>query len=395
MADGQTLGHNAVAPADPEARLAFLRETTDRALAGETIGIAPFDALRFVAAECAIPRRFINDHLAGFALDAEGWRPASEDDLLLYCYHVAGAVGCMMAVIMGVDPADEDTLDRAADLGLAFQLSNIARDLVEDHGVGRVYIPADWNEGAPSDRAALARHAERLGALVGHYEASARVGAARLPFRSRWAVLSAANIYGAIARKVVARGERAWDTRTVIHKPAKLVHLINALVECGDKPSHATASGCGAGRMSRMAARRSTSPPLPWMRSSTPRTIPLGGGGGVRWRDPLCAGPELLAECRRSSAARPATPSRPGATAARRASLSTRSDRFGMAAARRAGATRLLLPALLRDRRQQGFRTSPSGDQRCGVYGYPLDRATAHRRAAARAAVRRTRRSTR
>lgn len=236
MADGQTLGHDAVAPADPATRLAFLRETTDRALAGETIGVAPFDALRVVAAECDVPRRFIDDHLAGFALDAEGWRPQSEDDLLRYCYHVAGAVGCMMAVIMGVDPADEDTLDRAADLGLAFQLSNIARDLVEDHGVGRVYVPASWGMVDPADRAGLADHGERLAALVERYEASARVGAARLPLRARWAVLSAANIYGAIARKVIGRGESAWDSRTVIHKPAKLIHVINALVECGDKP---------------------------------------------------------------------------------------------------------------------------------------------------------------
>ncbi|MGE0178931.1 MAG: phytoene/squalene synthase family protein [Sphingomonas sp.] len=236
LADGQTLGHNAAPPADPGARIAFLRETTDRALAGETVGIAPFDALRVVAAECAIPRRFIDDHLAGFALDAEGWRPASEEDMLRYCYHVAGAVGCMMAVIMGVDPAAEDTLDRAADLGLAFQLSNIARDLVEDHAVGRVYVPADWGDIDPADRPALAHHAERLAALVERYEASARVGAARLPFRARWAVLSAANIYGAIARKVVARGPAAWDSRTVIHKPAKLVHVVNALVECGDRP---------------------------------------------------------------------------------------------------------------------------------------------------------------
>lgn len=246
MADGQTLGHNAVAPADPEARLAFLRETTNRALAGEAIGIAPFDAVRVVAAECGIPRRFIDDHLAGFALDAEGWRPASEDDLLLYCYHVAGAVGCMMAVIMGVDPADDDTLDRAADLGLAFQLSNIARDLVEDHQVGRVYIPLDWGAADPADRARLAGHAERLAALVERYEASARVGAARLPFRARWAVLSAANIYGAIARKVVARGPAAWDSRTVVHKPAKLIHVVNALVECGDKPEPIDRAGLWA-----------------------------------------------------------------------------------------------------------------------------------------------------
>ena len=243
LADGQTLGHGAVAPADPERRIVYIRETTDRALAGETVGVAPFDALRVVAGECGIPRRFMDDHLAGFALDAEGWRPQSEDDLLRYCYHVAGAVGCMMAVIMGVSPDDEDTLDRASDLGLAFQLSNIARDIVEDHGVGRVYIPTEWGAVDPADRVVLAGIAERLGALVERYEASARVGAARLPFRARWAVLSAANIYGGIARKVMARGTSAWDSRTVVHKPEKLVLVINALVECGDRPEPVDRTG--------------------------------------------------------------------------------------------------------------------------------------------------------
>ena len=235
LADGQTLGHDAAAPSDPERRIAFIRETTDRALAGEQVGMAPFDALRVVSAECGIPRRFIRDHLDGFALDADGWRPQSEDDLLRYCYHVAGAVGCMMAIVMGVSPDEEETLDRAADLGIAFQLANIARDIVEDHGVGRLYLPADWlGDGGmePGDRAALAAIARRLAALVADYEASARVGAARLPFRSRWAVLAAANIYGDIARKVVARGERAWDSRTVVHKPAKLVFLVKALGQC-------------------------------------------------------------------------------------------------------------------------------------------------------------------
>ncbi len=239
LADGQTLGHGAVAPADPERRIAFIRKTTERVLAGERVGVAPFDALRVVAAECAIPRRFMDEHLAGFALDAEGWQPRTEQDLLLYCYHVAGAVGCMMAVVMGVDPDDQDTLDRAADLGIAFQLANIARDLVEDHGVGRSYVPLEWTGPGgldAADRPALAAIAERLAELARRYEASARVGARRLPFRARWAVLSAANIYGGIARKVVARGTSAWDTRTVINKPVKLVLLINALAECADQP---------------------------------------------------------------------------------------------------------------------------------------------------------------
>ena len=249
LADGQTLGHDAAAPVDPERRIAFIRETTDRALAGEQVGLAPFDALRVVSAECGIPRRYVDDHLDGFALDAAGWRPQSEDDLLRYCYHVAGAVGCMMAIVMGVSPEEEETLDRAADLGIAFQLANIARDIVEDHGVGRLYLPVEWvGSGGmdPGDRAALAAIATRLAALVGDYEASARVGAARLPFRSRWAVLAAANIYGAIARKVVMRGEGAWDSRTIVHKPAKLAFVVKALAQCADHPAMRERNGLWA-----------------------------------------------------------------------------------------------------------------------------------------------------
>ena len=240
LADGQILGHGAVAPADPERRLAFIREATERALAGEHVGIAPFDALRVLGRECALPRHLVDDHLAGFALDAAGWRPASEADLLRYCYHVAGAVGCMMAIVMGVPPDDADTIDRACDLGIAFQLSNIARDIVEDHDVGRIYVPAEWlRRGCvdPEDRAEIAAVARRLAALVADYEGSARVGAARLPFRARWAVLSAANIYGAIARKVVARGEGAWDSRTVVGKPAKFLLVARALLECAGRPA--------------------------------------------------------------------------------------------------------------------------------------------------------------
>ncbi|HET9428096.1 MAG TPA: phytoene/squalene synthase family protein [Allosphingosinicella sp.] len=238
LVDGQTLGHDATRLEDPMERVKLARTLTDRALAGEEVGVPAFDALRVVAAECAIPKRFIDDHLEGFALDAAGWRPADQDDLLRYCYHVAGAVGCMMALVMGVPPEEDDILRRAADLGIAFQLANIARDIVEDDGVGRTYLPADWlaEEGLersclslPQNRPALARLAARLARLAEPYQASARIGASRLPHRSRWAVLTAANVYGDIARKVVARGERAWDSRTVVGKTAKLGHVARAL----------------------------------------------------------------------------------------------------------------------------------------------------------------------
>ncbi len=231
LADGQALGHGQSRVADAQERLSAMRVKTAAALEGEVVGEMPFDALRLVAAESAIPPAFVWDHLDGFALDAREWRPRSEADLLTYCYHVAGSVGCMMAIIMGVDPGDRDTLDRASDLGIAFQLANIARDLSEDDSVGRCYVPEDWLTGLdvppgehmrPPYRPRVAVIGKWLAELAAEYEASARVGAARLPFRSRWAVLAAADIYGEIAREVARRGAHAWDARVVIPRSRKL-----------------------------------------------------------------------------------------------------------------------------------------------------------------------------
>ncbi|MEQ1640709.1 MAG: phytoene/squalene synthase family protein [Novosphingobium sp.] len=231
LTDGQELGHGAAAEHDPVTAHRQLLALTAAALDGDEPVPPPFAALRQVARETAMPRQFIDDHLAGFALDAAGWRPQSEDDLLRYCYHVAGAVGCMMAVVMGIDPADEDTLNRASDLGISFQLANIARDLVPDTQTGRCYLPAVWLTAAglseldlaePSNRPALARMAARLVALSRPYRASARIGAARLPLRSRLAVLAADGIYGAIGEKVAALGAQAWDQRVRISGAGKL-----------------------------------------------------------------------------------------------------------------------------------------------------------------------------
>ena len=231
IADGQLLGRGMTRVGDATQRLAAMRIGTTRALAGETTGDAAFDALALVAAETALPHRFAHDMIDGFALDAQEWRPRSEDDLYRYCYHVAGAVGCMMAVVMGVDPHDEATLDRACDLGIAFQLANIARDVAEDDTVGRCYLPVDWlveidvppgEHMKPPYRPRLAMLADRLAERAARYEASARVGAAALPFRSAWAVLAAAGIYGDIAREVARRGPAAWDRRVATSRRDKL-----------------------------------------------------------------------------------------------------------------------------------------------------------------------------
>ena len=236
LADGQDHGGRLSLVGDPAARLAILRNLTDRALAGEWVGEASFDGLRILCAEVAIPRAMIDDHIAGFALDADGWRPRTQADLLLYCHHVAGAVGMMMALVMGVSPDDAGTLGRADDLGLAFQLANVARDVREDAEGGRVYLPQDWLDGvdvAQVDRykPQLAILTARLAALADGYEASARIGARKLPFRARWAVLAAAGIYGDIARTVARRGEAALDRRVVTSGASKLGWIARALVQ--------------------------------------------------------------------------------------------------------------------------------------------------------------------
>lgn len=222
LADGQDHGHGAHAVPDPQARLAIIRTRTAAALAGEWVGDPAFDALRIVASETGIPHRLFEDVIEGFALDAADWRPRHEEDLYRYCYHVAGAVGCMMAVVMGVRPDDAPMLDRACDLGIAFQLANIARDLADDDRAGRCYLPLDWlvemnvppgEHMKPPFRSRLAVLAQRLANQAEAYAESGRAGARGLGFRSAWAVLAAAGIYGDIARKVARAGEHAWDHR--------------------------------------------------------------------------------------------------------------------------------------------------------------------------------------
>ena len=240
LADGQDHGRGGGRVADTEVRIAAIRSMTELALTGASTGDAGFDALGIVARECGIPRQLIDDHIEGFALDTAEWRPRSEADMLRYCYHVAGAVGCMMAVVMGVRADDEETMGQAADLGVAFQLANIARDMSEDDAVGRCYLPEEWlaemdvppgQHMKPNYRERMGVLVRRLAAMAEEHEARGKAGAAKLPFRSRWAVLAAAGIYGDIAREAAKRGAHAWDYRIVIGRWRKLGHVAKALAE--------------------------------------------------------------------------------------------------------------------------------------------------------------------
>lgn len=227
--DGQTLGFEAdVNKAAGMQRLQELYRETLRATAGERVQDSVFVALQRVVSEHAIPDRYPMELLEGFAMDVQGYRYQELDDTLLYCYHVAGVVGVMMAYVMGV--RDRETLNRAADLGIAFQLTNIARDVIDDGRLGRVYVPESWlaEEGVPPDeildprhRPGLVRATQRLLAEAERYYDSANYGLPRLEFRSAWAVATARRVYREIGRQLIDAGTQAWEQRAVVGRPRK------------------------------------------------------------------------------------------------------------------------------------------------------------------------------
>lgn len=231
VVDGQTLGH---AQQDnfrdgQHHRLDLLRSQTAAALDGQQTDDPIFEALRRVVQRHQIPARHPQELLAGFEMDVANRHYATIDDTLDYCYHVAGVVGVMMAMIMGA--RDPKVLDRACDLGLAFQLTNIARDVIDDARVGRVYVPADIlkrhgiervDPDDLSQRAGLHTAALELLALAEQYYASAYIGMGALPARSAWAIAAARRVYRAIGSKLRAGGPAAWNQRVSTTKAEKL-----------------------------------------------------------------------------------------------------------------------------------------------------------------------------
>jgi phytoene synthase len=210
-------------------RVAELKRQTRAALAGHEVGDPAFRALQIVATRNGIPDRYPLELIGGFEMDAEQRTYETIDDTLDYCYHVAGVVGVMMAMIMGV--RDPIVLDRASDLGIAFQLTNIARDVIEDAEAGRVYLPREWVSEARIDSVDAADRdqwptlhalALRLLDLAEPYYASALFGISALPARSAWAIAAARRIYRDIGHKLRSDGASAWSERVATTKARKI-----------------------------------------------------------------------------------------------------------------------------------------------------------------------------
>ena len=196
-----------------------LRDRLDAVYAGRPADAAADRAFARVVERFAMPRALPEALLEGLAWDAEGRRCADLSDLRAYSARVASAVGAMMCVLMEV--RDRDALARACDLGVAMQLTNIARDVGEDARAGRLYLPTAWLDEAGIDPEAFLadpRPTPALRALVRRLLAEARrlyhraeAGVAALPPAARPGILAARHCYDGIGMRVARAG---WDSVT-------------------------------------------------------------------------------------------------------------------------------------------------------------------------------------
>ncbi|MEL6977629.1 MAG: phytoene/squalene synthase family protein [Pseudomonadota bacterium] len=210
--------------------VARLRARLDAVYAGAPRDAAADRAFAAAALASGMPRALPEALLEGFEWDAQERRYKTLSALRAYAARVASSVGAMMCVLMGV--RDRDALARACDLGLAMQLTNIARDIGEDAAAGRLYLPlemmtaegldpeaflADPKPGPEIARVAkaLLREAER------HYR-RAEAGVAALPLDCRTGILAARHIYGAIGERIAAAGYDSVTQRARTSRGAKL-----------------------------------------------------------------------------------------------------------------------------------------------------------------------------
>ncbi|UCD25813.1 MAG: phytoene/squalene synthase family protein [Gemmatimonadota bacterium] len=215
-----------------------LERDTRKTLDGETVEDPAFMALARVAQRHNIPERYPLELLQGFRMDVEGYAYETLEDTLLYSYHVAGVVGVMMCYIMGA--SSDEAVVRAADLGIAFQLTNISRDVMDDAQRGRVYLPLNWLSEAgvplagislPEHRSAVVDVVRRLLLVADRYYDSAAAGLPHLDWRAAWSIATARSVYRAIGSAVIARGPAAWDERVVVSRGQKLLRVLGGLVQ--------------------------------------------------------------------------------------------------------------------------------------------------------------------
>lgn len=216
-----------------------LRERLDAAY-NDTPMDDPCDrALADVIFRYDLPKPLFEALIEGLEWDQTGRSYQTIENLHAYAARVASAVGTIMTCLMG--RKSPETVARACDLGVAMQLTNIARDVGEDARNGRVYLPHDWLTEAglsPNELIADPKMSPELGfvvkRLLDHADelyAQSRIGIAQLPSRSRPAINAARRIYAAIGDEIAKNGYDSINYRAYVTTRRKLTIALAATGE--------------------------------------------------------------------------------------------------------------------------------------------------------------------
>ncbi|MDD7911493.1 phytoene/squalene synthase family protein [Pseudovibrio exalbescens] len=178
--------------------------------------------------QCGLNPQSLLHLIDGLESDLTLTQLADEPSLIRYAYRVAGTVGVMMCALL--DVTDRRAYPHAIDLGIAMQLTNIARDIREDAERGRIYLPKTWTGELRAARLedppellkqVLKPHLQHLLGLADTYYASGYSGLAFLPRRARFAMLVAGRVYQEIGRVIEKRAYDVWEGRAVVGRAAK------------------------------------------------------------------------------------------------------------------------------------------------------------------------------
>ncbi len=193
------------------------------------------ESIARVSAHFGIPSFYPLELLKGMEMDASGETYGTFQELEVYCYRVASTVGLMLCYVMGIFRAQ--ALEEASRLGIALQLTNIARDVREDFENKRLYLPREELEREGIQPSALMADPDALFRVVlrvleraeAHYQCGLR-GTLNLPFRSAFVVTLAALFYREIGREIKRTGPAALRSRTVVGMPRKLFLFLWAIL---------------------------------------------------------------------------------------------------------------------------------------------------------------------
>ena len=224
-----------------QAAVETLRDRLDRVYAGRPRDAAPDRAFAAVVEMFEMPRALPDALLEGLAWDAEMRTYDDLSGVRDYSARVASAVGVMMCVLMGV--RDRSALARAADLGVAMQLTNIARDVGEDALEGRLYLPREWLEHAgidPEVFMADPRPTKAVRAMIRQLLIEAErlyirseAGIAALPRTCRPGIFAARFIYAGIGTQLRGMGHNSIDARAYTSKGQKAALAGLSLIRSG------------------------------------------------------------------------------------------------------------------------------------------------------------------